>query len=85
VRTTIGVATIVVAGVAILAVVTSWRRAHGRTPLVLLAVLGAAVGAGALLLLDDSAFADWAVTLFVLAVATPVHFRFMLGPPGVAR
>lgn len=84
-RTTVGVATILVAGVAMLAVLVRWRRRPGRAPLVLLAVLGAAVGAGALLLQDDPGLADWTVTLAVLAVGAPAHFRFMLGPPGVAR
>lgn len=84
-RTTLGVAIIVVAGVAVLVLLARWRRTSGRGPLALLAVLGAAIGAGALLLQDDPGAADWAVTLALMAAATPVHFRFMLGPPGAAR
>lgn len=84
-RTTVGVLTILVAGVAILAVLARWRRTPGPAALVFLAVLGAAVGAGALLLQDDPGVADWAVTLSALALAAPAHFRFMLGPPGAAR
>lgn len=77
-------ATIVLAGVALLALLARWRRLPARASLVLSAVLGATIGAGALLLQDDPGTADWAVTLAVLGVGTPVHFRFALGTPGVA-
>jgi hypothetical protein len=85
VQTTVGVVTIVVAGVALLAVLARWRRMSGPAPVGILAALGAAIGAGALLLQDDPGVADWAVTLAVLAVGAPLHFRFMLGPPGAVR
>lgn len=84
-RTTLGVAIVAVAGVALLTLLARWRRSSGRVPLVLLAVVGAAIGTGALLLQDDPGPADWAVTLAVLAAGTPMHFRFLLGPPGPAR
>ena len=84
-RTTLGVAIVSVAAVALLALLERWRRTPGRAPLVLLAVVGAVAGGGALLLQDDPGPADWAVTLAVLAAGTPMHFRFLLGPPGPAR
>ncbi|HEU4354165.1 MAG TPA: hypothetical protein VFT27_01120 [Actinomycetota bacterium] len=84
-RTTLGVAIVAVAGVALLTLLARWRRSSGPVPLVLLAVVGAAIGTGALLLQDDPGPADWAVTLAVLAAGTPMHFRFLLGPPGPAR
>ncbi|HEX5950180.1 MAG TPA: hypothetical protein VFZ96_04205 [Actinomycetota bacterium] len=84
-QTTIGVVAIVVAGLGMLAVLARWRRMSGVGPVLILAVLAAALGTGALLLQDDPGVADWAVTLAVLAVGAPVHFRFMLGPPGAAR
>lgn len=84
-HTTLGVTIIVVAGVAMLVLLARWRRTSGQGPLALLAVLGAAIGAGALLLQDDPGAADWVVTLAALAAGTPAHVRFMLGPPGAAR
>lgn len=84
-QTTIGVVAIVVAGLGMLAVLARWRRMSGVGPVLILAVLAAVLGTGALLLQDDPGVADWVVTLAVLAVGAPVHFRFMLGPPGAAR
>lgn len=81
-RSTVGVVTIALSGTAMLVVLARWRRTRGTAPLVLLAALGAALGAGALLLQEDPGVADWAVTLGVLAAAAPVHFRVAFGPPG---
>lgn len=59
-----------------------WRRLPARVALGLAGVLGATIGAGVLLLQDDSRAADWVVTLAGLAAFTPMHVRFVLGGPG---
>jgi hypothetical protein len=82
VRTGIGVGVVVSAGALGLAALARWRRLPERTAQILASALGAAVGAGALLLQDDPEVADWMVTLGVLAAFTPLHVRVLVGRPG---
>ncbi len=60
----------------------TWRRLPGLVGVALLAVSGAAIGAGALLVQDRAGPGDWALTLFVLGVLTPLHGRLVFGRPG---
>ncbi len=83
-RTGIGVSVLIVAGALGLLVSAGWRRLPGRTARVLASLLGAALGAGALLLQDDPEVGDWAVTLVMLAAFTPLHVGMLIGPPGQA-
>ena len=49
---------------------------------VVLAAAGAAAGAGALLVQDREVnAANWAVTLLVMVVLTPLHVWLVFGPP----
>jgi len=82
VRTGIGVSLVVVAGGLGLLLLAWWHRLPRRTALVLASALGAAVGAGALLLQDDPEAADWVVTLGLLATFAPLHVRMLVGPAG---
>lgn len=59
-----------------------WRRLSLPAAFVLLAASGAAIGAGALLVQDGAGPGDWALTLFVLGVLTPLHGRLVFGRPG---
>jgi hypothetical protein len=84
VRTGIGVGLGVFGGGLGLLMLARWRRLPERTAPILASVLGAAVGAGALLLQDDPEAADWVVTLGLLAAFTPLHVRMLVGRPGQA-
>jgi hypothetical protein len=66
----------------LLTVIVLWRRVPGVVALVLSAASGAIVGAGALLVQQDPGSGDWALTLVVLGVLTPVHARLVFGLPG---
>jgi hypothetical protein len=59
-----------------------WRRLSPVLAQTAMAVIGVAVGSGALLVQDEASAADWALTLVVLGVLTPVHARFVFGRPG---
>jgi len=59
-----------------------WRRLSLPVAFALLAASGAAIGAGALLVQDRVGPGDWALTLFVLGVLTPLHGRLVFGRPG---
>lgn len=59
-----------------------WRRLSLPVAFVLLAASGAAIGAGALLVQDRAGPGDWALTVFVLGVLTPLHGRLVFGRPG---
>jgi hypothetical protein len=68
-----------------LGVVTSfalWRRLPASVVVVLAAASGATVGTGALMVQTDATAVDWAVTLAVLGVISPVHSRLLFGRPG---
>lgn len=79
----VGIGLIVAGG--LLSVLTAfglWRRLAAAAGFGGLAASGAIVGAGALLVQDEVAAAEWAITLLALAVLTPVHARLVLGRPG---
>lgn len=59
-----------------------WRRVAAPTALGLLAASGAIVGTGALVVQDEVGAGEWALTLVVLGVVTPLHGRLMFGRPG---
>ena len=72
-------------GLGLVVVFVLWRRLSSGSVMVLLGAFAMLVGAGALLLQAHPAPTDWLVTLAVLAVGAPLHFRWLLGPPGPAR
>jgi hypothetical protein len=61
-----------------------WHRIPPWVAYGAVSVLGAAMGAGALLLQDDPGAADWFVVLGVTLALTPVYCRFLFGHPGRA-
>jgi len=63
-----------------LGVSLAWRRV-GRAALGLLAIAGAAVGSGALLIQSRAGPGDYAITMGALALLAPLHARVLLGPP----
>ncbi len=75
---------LIVGGVslALLVVLTLWRRIAAPLAFGLLAATGVAVGAGALLVQEHAGAGDWVITLAALGVLTPVHMRLVLGRPG---
>lgn len=62
-----------------------WRRLSSPVALPALAVLGALVGVGALLVQARASVAEWALTMFTLSVLTPVQARLVFGRPGPRR
>lgn len=83
-RIGVGVSVVVVAGALGLLLLARWRRLPARSATLCAAAIGAAVGAGALLLQDDPGVADWVVTLGLLGALTPVHARMLVGTAGRA-
>lgn len=82
-RTQVGVALIAAAvGLGLVLVFVLWKRVSLVPALSALACLGMVAGAGALLVQEGPALADWVATLGGLAVLTPLHCRFAFGPPG---
>ena len=74
---------IVVAGVFVAAAAVLLRgRLPGPAVALLLAVSGAAVGWGGMLLQPDPSPAEVAVTIGALALLVPTHVRVVLGPFG---
>jgi hypothetical protein len=65
--------------------VALWRRLSEVVAMIALGGIGAAVGAGALLVQDRASGADWAIATVALGVLTPVHARLVLGRPGAGR
>jgi hypothetical protein len=59
-----------------------WRRLPPALAFAILAGCGALAGAGALLVQDRASGAEWALTLLVLGVLTPIHARLVFGKPG---
>jgi hypothetical protein len=79
----VGLALIVAGSLLALITVTGlWRRLPWPAALVLLSAAGGIVGAGAMLVQEDPGPGDWALTLLVLGVLTPLHARLVFGPPG---
>jgi hypothetical protein len=68
---------------ALLVVFGGWRRLRAPVALSSLAICGAVVGAGALLVQEHASAFEWALTLAALGVFAPVHARLVFGPPGV--
>lgn len=79
----VGVALLVVAGAAGVITATVLRpRVPRPVTAALLALVGACLGAGALLVQDESVNAvNWAATLLLCAVFVPVHVWVAFGPP----
>ena len=75
---------LVLGGAAVgLAVALFLRTRMPRAAVVgLVAMAGAALGAGGLLIEGDPAPLDWALTPSLLALSLPVHARIALGPLG---
>ena len=73
---------LIVAGsaVALAAAFTLRRRLPGAAVAAIVAVAGAAIGAGALLVQPHASPADWAVTIPIMVVLLPVHARIVFGP-----
>jgi hypothetical protein len=61
-----------------------WRRLPASLAYASLAICGAAVAAGGLLMQDAAGKADWIVAVPVLAAVAPLHSRILFGPPGGA-
>lgn len=81
-----GIALIVVASV--LAIVTGgWLRLVVPRPATdaLMALAGAGIGVGGLLLLEDVGTASWIAAPFVLAVVAPLHVRALFARGGPFR
>lgn len=65
-----------------LVVFGAWRRLSPAIAMVVLAGSGALVGAGALLVQEEVSGVEWALTLLVLGLLTPIHARLVFGRPG---
>ena len=70
------------AAVGLLAAFVLWRRLHPAVPVAVAAAAGVLIGTGGLLVQRRAGTADWAVTLALMAVLTPVHCRVVFGRPG---
>lgn len=68
-----------------LVVVALWRGLAPAVAMPSLAALGSALGAGALLVQDHASAAEWAITVVVLGLLTPLHARLVFGRPGPGR
>ena len=66
----------------VLIVFGAWRRLPPVVAFALLAGCGALMGTGALLVQEGASWFEWALTLGVLGVLTPVHARLVFGRPG---
>ena len=62
-----------------------WKRIPAWVAYGAVSLLGATLGAGALLLQDDPGAADWLVMLGITLALTPVYCRFLFGEPGRSR
>ena len=81
----VGVALIVAASaIGALIVFGMWHRLSAGPAFGSLAVCGAGIAAGGLLVQEDVGVASWVVAPVVLAVLTPLHMRLVFGPPGTA-
>lgn len=68
-----------------LVLVALWRRLPSAVAMPALAGIGAAVGAGALLVQDHASGAEWIIATVALGVLTPIHARLVFGRPGAGR
>jgi hypothetical protein len=69
----------------LLIVFGAWRRLPPPVALAALVGCGAMIGAGALLVQDGVSGLEWAITLGVLGVVSPLHAWLVFGPPGQGR
>ena len=77
-----------IAGSALLAVAAAFglrRRLPAPFVAVLLALAGAGLGVGGMLLQPDPPTWEFALTVLLLAVLVPAHVRIVLGPFGPPR
>jgi hypothetical protein len=74
---------LIAAGVllALFVLLAMWKEPTLVAAVALLAVAGATVGAGALLVQGDASGAEWAITLVVLASLTPAQAKWVFGRP----
>lgn len=80
-----GVALILGGGVlSLLVLVIGWRRLPAPLAYAFLAVAGATIGTGGLLVQDAVPASSWVVTLALLGGLSPLHGRLVFGRPGVA-
>ncbi|GIU97765.1 MAG: hypothetical protein KatS3mg013_1568 [Actinomycetota bacterium] len=85
-REPVGVAVIGAAAALLVAVAAVGpRRLRPRAVDALLAVAGAGLGLGGLLLLEDVGLPSWVAAPLVLAVLTPLHVRALLAGDGPLR
>ena len=81
-----GVLIIAVASVVALTVAGPLRRTLPRPAVdALMALAGAGLGIGGLLLLDDVGTASWIAAPFVLAIVAPLHVRALFAGDGPFR
>lgn len=59
-----------------------WKRLPAIVPVVMMAAAGLLIGAGALLVQRSVGAADWAVTLTLMGILSPLHCRVLFGRPG---
>jgi hypothetical protein len=81
----LGIGLVVAGSLLGLATVGAARRLPAPVWVGLLALAGAAAGAGALAVQDHAGPGDWLLTLVALAALTPLHARLVFGPPGSRR
>lgn len=82
----LGTAILVASAVALLATTFALRnRRPARVIDLLLAVEGAALASGGLLLVDDVGAASWLAAPLVMAVMTPLHVRVLFAGEGPFR
>jgi len=69
-------------GAALYGAFVLWERSSPRVAIAVLAVAGAALAAGALLVQAHAGPGDWVLAVGALAVLAPVQCRALFGPPG---
>jgi len=69
-------------GAALYGAFVLWKRSPPRLAVAALAVAGAALAAGALLVQEHAGPGDWVLAVGALAVLAPVQCRALFGPPG---
>jgi hypothetical protein len=74
----LGIALMAVGVVGTIGLTVAWPRIERRVSLVAMAVTGAAIGTGALLVQDQIEPAEWIVTLVVFVVLAPVQAHLVL-------
>lgn len=74
----LGIALIAIGVVVGIAVVIAWRRIGLLPAVAAMAIAGAVVGAGALLVQDEVELAEWVVTLVAFVVVAPVQAHLVL-------